>query len=195
MFTGIIESLGKLLKIENSGTNKKFVIESPISHQLKIDQSVSHDGVCLTVVETLNNTHSVIAINETLQKSTLKNWSVGQNINLERAMILGSRLDGHIVQGHIDSTISCKSVVEIGGSFEITFEYNKEFSPLIIEKGSICINGVSLTLHGIEDLIFKVSIIPYTWSNPNFQNIKSGDTLNVEYDIIGKYLTRWKQLS
>ena len=195
MFTGIIETVGKVISAEKQGLNIKLIIESDISQMLRVDQSVSHNGICLTVVEVEENTHTVIAVDETVKKSNIENWNPGQYINLERAMVLGSRLDGHLVQGHVDGVITCNEVKERHGSHEIFFTHPKTCSHLIIEKGSICINGVSLTLYNIQENQFQVSIIPYTWEHTNLNQVQPGDMLNVEYDILGKYFSRWKQVS
>ena len=191
MFTGIIESLGKITNVKADRGNIDFTIESEISKELKIDQSVSHNGVCLTVTEKSDNTHTVTAVKETLDKSSLKNFSVDDLINLERAMKLGERLDGHLVQGHVDGVAKCISVSVNDGSWIYKFEFDIKNEMLLIEKGSICINGVSLTVFDIVKNTFKVTIIPYTYENTSFKKLKEGDMVNIEFDMIGKYLARF----
>ena len=191
MFTGIIESLGKITNVKADRGNIDFTIESEISKELKIDQSVSHNGVCLTVTEKSDNTHTVTAVKETLDKSSLKNFSVDDLINLERAMKLGERLDGHLVQGHVDGVAKCISVSVNDGSWIYQFEFDVKNEMLLIEKGSICINGVSLTVFDIVKNTFKVTIIPYTYENTSFKKLKEGDIVNIEFDMIGKYLARF----
>ena len=195
MFTGIIESLGKITNINMSQGNVDFTVKSSISKDLKIDQSVSHNGVCLTVVDLKNDTHTVTAVKETLDKSSLKNFNVGDYINLERAMKLGERLDGHMVQGHVDGVAKCVESRLNAGSWIYIFEFDKKNQHLLIEKGSVCINGVSLTVFDIDDNRFSVTIIPYTYENTSFKEIKSGDVVNMEYDMIGKYLSRFSNLN
>ena len=191
MFTGIIESLGKITNVKADRGNIDFTIESEISKELKIDQSVSHNGVCLTVTEKSDNTHTVTAVKETLDKSSLKSFSVDDLINLERAMKLGERLDGHLVQGHVDGVAKCISVSVNDGSWIYQFEFDIKNEMLLIEKGSICINGVSLTVFDIVKNTFKVTIIPYTYENTSFKKLKEGDMVNIEFDMIGKYLARF----
>ena len=193
MFTGIIESLGKITNVKADRGNIDFTIESEISEELKIDQSVSHNGVCLTVTEKSDNTHTVTAVKETLDKSSLKNFSVDDLINLERAMKLGERLDGHLVQGHVDGVAKCISVSVNDGSWIYQFEFDIKNEMLLIEKGSICINGVSLTVFDIVKNTFKVTIIPYTYENTSFKKLKEGDMVNIEFDMIGKYLARFNK--
>ena len=190
MFTGIIESLGKITDLKIDRGNIDFTIESDISKELKVDQSVSHNGVCLTVTETNNNTHTVTAVKETLDKSSLTNFSINDFINLERAMKLGERLDGHLVQGHVDGIAKCIGVSVNDGSWIYRFEFDISNEMLLIEKGSICINGVSLTVFDIAENTFKVTIIPYTYENTSFKMLKKGDIVNIEFDMIGKYLAR-----
>ncbi len=194
MFTGIVESLGKITNINLEEGNVDFTIESSISKELKIDQSVSHNGVCLTVVDVKNDTHTVTAVKETLDKSSLKNFNEGDSMNLERAMKLGERLDGHMVQGHVDGVAKCIEVNLNEGSWIYKFEFDKNWQSLLIEKGSVCINGVSLTVFGINDNTFCVTIIPYTFENTSFKELKSGDLVNIEFDMVGKYLSRFYQL-
>lgn len=193
MFTGIIESLGKITNVKADRGNIDFTIESEISKELKIDQSVSHNGVCLTVTDKSNNTHTVTAVKETLDKSSLRNFSVDDLINLERAMKLGERLDGHLVQGHVDGVAKCISVSVNDGSWIYQFEFDIKNEMLLIEKGSICINGVSLTVFDIVKNTFKVTIIPYTYENTSFKKLKEGDIVNIEFDMIGKYLARFNK--
>ena len=193
MFTGIIESLGKVTNVKVDRGNIDFTIESEISSELKIDQSVSHNGVCLTVTETTDNTHTVTAVKETLEKSSLGSFSVDDLINLERAMKLGERLDGHLVQGHVDGVAKCIDISINDGSWIYKFEFDIKNEMLLIEKGSICINGVSLTVFDVAENTFKVTIIPYTYENTQFKKLKEGDTVNIEFDMVGKYLARFNK--
>ena len=188
MFTGIIETVGEVEQIKKEGNNIIFTIKSKISSELKIDQSLSHDGVCLTVVEKTESTHSVVAIKETSLKSNVKEWKVGTLINLERAMKLGDRLDGHIVQGHVDEVAICSEVQETNGSWKYLFKHDKE--NITVEKGSITINGVSLTVVDSSPDSFSVAIIPYTYENTNFKAIMPGSVVNLEFDILGKYIAK-----
>ncbi len=190
MFTGIIEKTGVITKIISNGTNKIFWVSSPLSNELKVDQSLSHNGVCLTVEEILDGTHRVTAIEETLKKTNAGQWQAGSIINLERCMQLNGRLDGHIVQGHVDATAQCTAVIEKEGSWEYTFSFAPAFSALVIEKGSITLNGISLTLFNVGDIDFSVAVIPYTYNNTNINTVKKGDVVNVEFDVVGKYVTR-----
>jgi riboflavin synthase len=190
MFTGIIESLGKVLSVTANGTNKTFWLESSLSNELKVDQSLSHNGVCLTVEEINGNTHRVTAIEETLRKSNLEAWQPGDAVNLERCLIMNGRLDGHIVQGHVDAVGTCLKRKELEGSWEFQFEFPKKFSRLVIEKGSISLNGVSLTLFDVKKTRFSVAIIPYTFEHTNIRSILPGSIVNLEFDIIGKYVAR-----
>lgn len=190
MFTGIIETLGTVIKIDEEGTNKNFCIQSDISSDLKVDQSISHNGVCLTVTKATGGRHWVTAIDETLQKSNLASLKIGDLVNLERCMIANGRFDGHIVQGHVDQTGICKSIKEAGGSWLFDFDYDSSLGNMTVEKGSICINGVSLTCFNSKSNGFTVAIIPYTFEHTNFKQLKSGDTVNLEFDIIGKYVKR-----
>ena len=193
MFTGIVESLGKITDLKVDRGNIDFTIESDISKELKVDQSVSHNGVCLTVTEINNNTHTVTAVKETLDKSSLTNFSVNDLVNLERAMKLGERLDGHLVQGHVDGVAKCLGISVNEGSWIYKFEFDISNEMLLIEKGSICINGVSLTVFDIAENTFKVTIIPYTYENTSFKTLKEGDIVNIEFDMIGKYLARFNK--
>jgi len=190
MFTGIIESLGKIDTVEAKGTNKTFWVESPISRELKIDQSLSHNGVCLTVEEQKDNLHRVTAIEETLEKSNLGHWQPGDLVNLERCLMMNGRLDGHIVQGHVDTTATCLERQDLQGSWEFRIEFPKKFSRLVIEKGSICLNGISLTIFNVKKTRFDIAVIPYTFEHTNIQSIKPGDKVNLEFDMIGKYVAR-----
>lgn len=194
MFTGIIETLGYIKNIETRGSNKTFRIESEISATLHVDQSVSHNGVCLTVESISGNTHTVTAVNETLKKTNLDSWKIDEAVNLERCITLNGRLDGHIVQGHVDSAATCIAIMEKEGSIEYTFQFDTKFAPLIIEKGSVCLNGISLTAFEVSQNIFKVAIIPYTYHHTNIQFLKQNDTVNIEFDVIGKYVLRSQEL-
>lgn len=191
MFSGIIETMGRVEEISSAGTNLTFTISSNITPELKVDQSIAHNGVCLTVEGIHGNSYTVTAIEETLQKTNLGNLKQGDFINLERSLSLGSRLDGHIVQGHVDSTGSCISGEDKEGSWLYTFEYPAESRSLLVEKGSICINGVSLTAFNCEANRFSVAIIPYTFEHTAFQFLQAGDKVNLEFDILGKYIKRW----
>ncbi|MBI1767992.1 MAG: riboflavin synthase [Bacteroidetes bacterium] len=190
MFTGIIETVGEVVAIKNEGTNKHFKIASLISNELKVDQSVSHDGVCLTVVWVGDGFHWVVAIQETLQKSNLDSLSEGDKINIERCMIANGRFDGHIVQGHVDQVGKVKTMEDQNGSWLFTFAYDSSAGNVTVEKGSISVNGVSLTCFNSKDGEFSVAIIPYTFENTGFRNLKVGDNVNLEFDIIGKYVKR-----
>ncbi len=190
MFTGIIESAGKITRIEHEADNVHFTVASPISGELKIDQSLAHDGVCLTVVALEDGTHTVTAIRETLERTRLGEWKTGDTVNLERAMQAGARLDGHIVQGHVDTVGECLNVEEAGGSWYFTFRYALSPETLLVDKGSVCINGVSLTVVEPVDDTFKVAIIPYTYEHTNFNALAPGVKVNLEFDIIGKYIAR-----
>lgn len=190
MFTGIIETLGTVQNIQKEGDNIHFTIASNISNELKIDQSVAHNGVCLTVVKLDENTHTVTAIDETLQKTNLGHLVKGAKVNLERCMQMNARLDGHIVQGHVDQTATCVLVNELDGSWEYRFKYDASKGNVTVEKGSACVNGISLTVVNSTDDEFSVFIIPYTHEHTNLQDVKVGDTVNLEFDIIGKYVAR-----
>ena len=195
MFTGIIESTGKIESINREQENTVFWISSPISDQLKIDQSVSHNGACLTVDQVRPGHHRVTAIAETLVKTNLGLWRMADEVNLERSMQMNGRLDGHIVQGHVDTIAECLSVEEKGGSWLYHFKFPSAFASLVIEKGSICINGISLTLFDISNNTFSVAIIPYTFHHTNMRHIKSNNVVNLEFDMIGKYINRIQRLS
>ena len=189
MFTGIIESLGIVIKTEREGSNVHFDIQSSISQELQIDQSVAHNGVCLTVVGIDGDTYRVTAVDETLQKTSLGAWEVGTKVNLERSMKLGARLDGHIVQGHVDQTGKCSGVQESDGSWLFDFEFQPS-GHVLVEKGSVCINGTSLTCFNVTDHSFRVAIIPYTYEHTNFHQLTEGAVVNLEFDVIGKYVAR-----
>ncbi|MBS1948259.1 MAG: riboflavin synthase [Bacteroidetes bacterium] len=190
MFTGIIETMGIVREVSASGSNKTFWIESAISAELKADQSVSHDGACLTVEETGNNSHRVTAIKETLGKTSLGHWKKGDLVNLERCLLMNGRIDGHIVQGHVDTIATCTRTKTWHGSHELTFEFPKKFNRLVIEKGSISLNGTSLTVFDVAEKKFSVAIIPYTFEHTNIKNIKKGTVVNIEFDMIGKYVAK-----
>jgi riboflavin synthase len=194
MFTGIIETTGKIRSIEKKGTNASFWIESPLSGELKIDQSLSHDGVCLTVEAIDGNKHRVTAIEETLKKTNLSIWSEGTQVNLERCMIMNGRLDGHIVQGHVDATATCIEFQVLDGSWEYRFKFPDGFGHLVIEKGSISVNGTSLTCFNVDQNHFSIAIIPYTYEHTSINQVQIGAVVNIEFDILGKYVQRWMQL-
>lgn len=195
MFTGIIETLGTVTNLKKDHDNLHITVSSPITSELKIDQSVAHNGVCLTVVALEKDTYTVTAIRETIEKTNLGQWQTGDLINLERAMRLGDRLDGHIVQGHVDQTGTCKSIEEANGSWYFTFEYDSSLNNITIEKGSITVNGVSLTVVNSKANEFSVAIIPYTFEHTNFHNFKVGTTINLEFDVVGKYVARLYSLN
>ncbi|MDP4286240.1 MAG: riboflavin synthase [Bacteroidota bacterium] len=190
MFTGIIESLGEITEISIEESNRVFFIKSDITSHLQVDQSISHNGICLTVEDIKKDIYKVTAIKETLEKTNARLWNPGDIVNLERSMKMNGRLDGHIVQGHVDGTAICTAKKDKEGSVEFTFEFIELFSPLIIEKGSVCINGVSLTAFSVRKHSFTVAIIPYTFSHTNFKNIMEADVVNIEFDILGKYVQR-----
>ena len=190
MFTGIIETMGTLTRIEREGGNVHYSLSSKITHELKIDQSMAHNGVCLTVVAIDGDQYTVTAIQETLDKTALKQWAVGDKINLERAMRLGDRLDGHLVQGHVDEVASCISVEDQDGSWLYRFAYSEDSKNMTIEKGSICVNGTSLTVVGSEPNSFGVAIIPYTYEHTVFHQLKKGDLVNIEFDRVGRYIAK-----
>ena len=194
MFTGIIEATGIVKEIIKNGSNRTYWIQSILSSKFKRDQSISHNGVCLTVEETKHNMHRVTAIKETLIKTNLKKWQPETVINIERSLLPSSRLDGHFVQGHVDTTGVCEKIKDRKGSLEFSFSFSKKFSPLVIEKGSICINGISLTAFEVKKNIFKVAIIPYTFMHTNLQYIKKNDAVNIEFDMLGKYLLQHQLL-
>jgi riboflavin synthase len=190
MFTGIIETQGVVKRIIENGSNKSFWIKSPISKKLKTDQSVAHDGVCLTVEEVKGNRHRVTAIAETLTKTTLEFWQQGTIINLEQCLTINDRLDGHFVQGHVDATAVCIEKKGKDGSWEFRFQYPAEFAALVIEKGSIAMNGISLTAFNVTETTFDVAIIPYTFEHANINSLVAGKKVNIEFDMLGKYIYR-----
>ncbi len=194
MFTGIIECVGTVTEIRESGSNKSFWISTAISDTLKPDQSISHSGVCLTVEEVNSCQHRVTAIDETLQKTNLGLLRVGDEMNIERCMQMNGRMDGHIVQGHVDATAICTKLVEKPGSREYAFEFDEKFAGLVIEKGSISLNGISLTVFNVTKNNFTVAIIPYTFEHTNIKRVEVGSTVNVEFDILGKYVQRMLEL-
>jgi len=194
MFTGIIEAKGHVIEAKREGSNVHFTLASAVSDELKIDQSVAHNGVCLTVVALSEGTHTVTAVEETLKRSDLGNWKEGQAVNLERSMKADARLDGHIVQGHVDATGTCVSIEEREGSWYFRFRYQPTEEHLLVDKGSVSINGVSLTVVEPKGEEFSVAIIPYTYEHTNFKEMQVGDTVNLEFDIIGKYIARYAKL-
>jgi riboflavin synthase len=196
MFTGIIEALGRVVSVEQRGTNRSFWIESPLSAELKIDQSLSHEGVCLTVEEIKDGMHRVTAVEETLHKTNLALWDPGRKINMERCLQLSSRLDGHLVQGHVDTLATCINRIEKQGSWEFTFELesNPAYESLIVEKGSIALNGTSLTIFNVSRNQFSIAIIPYTFEHTSIFTVQYGSRVNIEFDIIGKYILRSQQV-
>ncbi|HEU5167118.1 MAG TPA: riboflavin synthase [Chitinophagaceae bacterium] len=190
MFTGIVETQGVIKKVIEKGTNKTFWVKSPISSKLKPDQSVAHDGACLTVEEVKGNRHRITAIAETLSKTTLGDWQEDSTINLERCLKINDRLDGNFVQGHVDTTATCINIKEMNGSWEFSFQFLPEFASLIIEKGSIAINGISLTIFNVTETSFDVAIIPYTFEHTNMYLLRPGQKVNIEFDMLGKYINR-----
>lgn len=190
MFTGIIEALGIVEQLVHDKQNIHLTISSPISHELKIDQSVSHNGVCLTVIDVQDNKHTVTAIDETLRKTNIGQLQPGNKVNLERCTLIGGRLDGHIVQGHVDQTAECIAKQDANGSWLYTFRYTPGLNELVVEKGSICINGISLTAFNTTDNTFSVAVIPYTYHHTNIAELEPGKIVNLEFDIIGKYVAR-----
>lgn len=191
MFTGLVQQLGTIINITPSGTNKTFTIQpNEMWKDIKIDESIAHNGICLTVVDYSHDTYQVTAIQETLNLTTSNDWVVGQKLNLERALMAHERLGGHLVQGHVDGLSTCINIENAEGSFFLTFQIEDEKAPLIVEKGSIAINGISLTIFNVTRNTFDVAIIPYTWEFTNLHHIKVGQSVNIEYDIIGKYMLR-----
>ena len=191
MFTGIIEEIGSVKAISREAGNIHFTIAAKMTKELKVDQSVAHNGCCLTVVAIHDDCYKVTAIQETLDKTNLNHWEIGTKVNLERCLVMNGRLDGHIVQGHVDTVATCTHFEEQNGSWKYTFQYKDEH--LTVEKGSITINGTSLTVVDSQEKGFSVCIIPYTFENTNFKNLKTGDIVNLEFDIIGKYVAKWMQ--
>ncbi|NPA42585.1 MAG: riboflavin synthase [Chlorobi bacterium] len=190
MFTGIIETVTTLMNYTDEGNNRHFELANPFPGEISVDQSIAHDGVCLTVVKVTKESYTVTAIDETLKRSNLRFWKPGTRINVERALRLSDRLDGHIVQGHVDQTAVVRSVEPAGGSWIFTFEFSDKPLHVLVEKGSAAVNGVSLTVFDIGERTFKVAIIPYTFEHTNFGDLRPGDTVNVEFDMIGKYVER-----
>lgn len=190
MFTGIIESLGEVIAVREEGTNKVITIQSTLAPELKVDQSIAHNGVCLTVTRIAGNQYDIVAVTETLTKSNIGQLQAGSQVNLERAMQFNGRIDGHLVQGHVDNTGQCVACTPKDGSWEYRFSFHPQFAALIVEKGSICLNGISLTVFNVTDSEFTVAVIPYTYEHTNISAIKPGDTVNLEFDIIGKYVAR-----
>lgn len=193
MFTGIIEGIGEVVSVQNEESNVHFELFSPFTHELKIDQSVSHNGCCLTVVKLSDTSYTVTAIKETLDKTNLRYWKAGTQVNLERCMQLNGRLDGHIVQGHVDTVAECAEIIDQNGSWKYKFTYSGDF--ITVEKGSITVNGASLTVVDSERNSFSVCIIPYTFENTNFNQLNIGDKVNIEFDVIGKYVQKLLELN
>ncbi len=193
MFTGIVEAMGSLVKTESNGTNVEFWFTCPFTQELKVDQSLAHNGVCLTVVEIQGSQYRVTAIDETLQKTNLGDLKIGQKVNLERCMAANARFDGHIVQGHVDLTGICTEITDQNGSWEYRFSYPKSSGHVTVEKGSICVNGTSLTVVDSQDDSFTVCIIPYTYEHTVFHQLSVGDRVNLEFDILGKYIKKLMQ--
>ena len=194
MFTGIIEGLGRIAAISSSGGNRSFTLSAPFTHELKVDQSLSHNGICLTIEAIDGNLYQVTAVAETLAKSNAAYWKMDDAINLERAMVMNGRLNGHLVQGHVDTTATVTRVTDMVGSWQYDFRFPEQFAALMIEKGSVCINGVSLTAFNVSMNSFSVAIIPYTYEHTNFAFLNSGDSVNIEFDMIGKYVNRFISL-
>ena len=189
MFTGIIENMAEVVDVKANKNNLDITFKSDLLSELKVDQSISHNGVCLTVADISNETYLVNVVKETIDKSNFNSIRVGDMVNVERSMMLNDRLDGHIVQGHVDQIAECVSIDEQGGSYVMTFKYKKSEN-ITVEKGSICVNGISLTVCNSKENTFSVAIIPYTWDNTNLKNINVGDTVNLEFDIVGKYIAK-----
>lgn len=194
MFTGIVEAMAILEKAEQEGRNLHLTLRTPLSAHFSIDQSIAHDGICLTVVAIEGETYQVTAIAETISKTTVGNWQAGKSVNIERALVAGSRLDGHMVQGHVDGMALLQRREGKEGSHVLTFSIDKAFAPYLIEKGSVCVNGVSLTCFDVKDASFSVAIIPYTWQHTNLSHLTIHDAVNMEYDMMGKYFARWMAL-
>jgi riboflavin synthase len=190
MFTGIVEAIGRVEQRVDAGSNVHFCLRSSISDQLGVDDSLSHNGVCLTVTQVENGCHWVTAVDETLKRTNLSQWNIGTDVNLERSMVFNGRIDGHIVQGHVDTTATCKEINDANGSWEFLFELQSP-SRLLIDKGSVCVNGVSLTVVNPTDTTFSVAIIPFTFEHTTFKHLRVGDLVNIEFDVIGKYLERF----
>ena len=189
MFTGIIENMAEVIDVQTNKNNLDILFKCDLLSELKVDQSISHNGVCLTVADISNDTYLVNVVKETIDKSNFSSLKVGDMVNIERSMMINDRLDGHIVQGHVDQIAKCVSIEEQGGSYNMSFKYEKSDN-ITVEKGSICVNGISLTVCNSKENTFSVAIIPYTWDNTNLKNIKVGDTVNLEFDIVGKYIAK-----
>ena len=189
MFTGIIENMAEVIDVQTNKNNLDILFKCDLLSELKVDQSISHNGVCLTVADISNDTYLVNVVKETIYKSNFSSLKVGDKVNIERSMMINDRLDGHIVQGHVDQIAKCVSIEEQGGSYNMSFKYEKSDN-ITVEKGSICVNGISLTVCNSKENTFSVAIIPYTWDNTNLKNIKVGDTVNLEFDIVGKYIAK-----
>ena len=189
MFTGIVEAIGEVVAVTNEGSNRTFTIRASIAPELKVDQSVAHDGVCLTVTAVEGDTYAVTAVKETLDRTNLGGWDTGATVNLERCLRIGDRLDGHMVQGHVDTTVRCQRVEDFNGSWSFLFDLPEQAS-LLVEKGSVCINGVSLTIAVLNERAFGVAIIPYTCAHTTFNRLRAGDPVNIEFDVLGKYVQR-----
>ena len=189
MFTGIIENMAEVVDVKTNKNNLDILFKCDLLSELKVDQSISHNGVCLTVADISNDTYLVNVVKETIDKSNFSSLKVGDKVNIERSMMINDRLDGHIVQGHVDQIAKCVSIEEQGGSYNMSFKYEKSDN-ITVEKGSICVNGISLTVCNSKENTFSVAIIPYTWDNTNLKNIKVGDTVNLEFDIVGKYIAK-----
>ncbi|WP_343668249.1 riboflavin synthase [Chitinophaga sp.] len=192
MFTGIIESLGEVIATKKEGSNMVISISSALTPELKVDQSIAHNGVCLTVTHIDKDIYQIVAVAETLQKSNIGLLTPGQKVNLERAMLFNGRIDGHLVQGHVDATGECISCTPQNGSWEYRFRFPARFAPLIVEKGSICLNGISLTVFNVTDTEFSIAVIPYTYEHTNISAVQAGSIINLEFDILGKYVARQK---
>ncbi|HEX5002955.1 MAG TPA: riboflavin synthase [Bacteroidia bacterium] len=190
MFTGIIEELGTVISAAPSATGMEFAISAPFTAELRVDQSIAHNGVCLTVTAIKNDVYYVTAIAETLTRSNLGGLKAGDHVNLERCLIMNGRLDGHIVQGHVDVTGICESITDAGGSWIFRFSFPEKYNMLLVEKGSVCVNGVSLTVVDVEKEHFSVAVIPYTFEHTNFGTLKKGSSVNIEFDILGKYVLK-----
>lgn len=195
MFSGIVEATGDIVQLEREESNMHFILRAPFVHELKIDQSVAHNGVCLTVVGIEAETYKVTAIDETLQRTNLSEWKVGSRVNLERCLKLQDRIDGHMVQGHVDTVARCVRVEDQGGSWKYHFAYDHANEWVTVSKGSICVNGVSLTVVDSDKGTFSVCIIPYTWEHTNFRTLQEGHLVNLEFDVIGKYVMRYMALN
>ncbi len=195
MFSGIIESMSEIVNITESGSNRTFYLSSPIASDFQPDQSISHNGCCLTVEEVLpENRYRVTAVEETLRKTNLGSWQTGSLVNVERSLTLNKFLDGHRVQGHVDTSGTCMDIVDCGGSWEFLFDFPQEFAHLLVEKGSIALNGISLTVFDLKPNSFRIACIPYTYAHTNLRQLRVGDDVNLEFDIVGKYIARWRDV-